>query len=207
MASEKSTNMAGMSISDNPPSYNHAQSSATKTARPQLSGQSNGPQLIFVEARYVGGKANPAKIYRHPGTEILYTHRSRTTTRYKPFDIPIYEQSPVEVISVDFERNLQDITDCILAKIVQDGDDLYYSGYATRVKVDGLSVAWQGQESMQRFYYNDQGFATTDCHTLLTGKNDEEVRTVFLKMAERGWRDRLVLFFHVGDTIKATWKS
>ncbi|KAL2065216.1 hypothetical protein VTL71DRAFT_2885 [Oculimacula yallundae] len=185
MASHISHNRGHISHTDRPPSYRQAQGSSTRSGNAPIPTQQFGKQLIFVETQYTSN-ASPAKVYRYPGTTNLFSNKPITNYCYSgPSIFPEYGKAPVEVISINMDQKIPEITSDIMTAMIKDNAIEYANGKSVSVELDGLSVAWQGQETVQSWS---------------AGRNEKEVKDIFTKMAERDWQDHLVIFYNVYET-------
>jgi len=118
--------------------------------------------------------------------------------------LPDFAPFPVEVIPIDLDQSIHDITKYIFEATLSENSDQYYSGHSWEAKVGSLAVCWQGQQTARRWETYDKKIkaAPGNCFTLLTGEKKHEVKNVFKKMALRGWQEHLVISYHLKGNIE-----
>ena len=152
MADSKNTNNKGdgMSISDVPPAYSDAEGSASENMTSLPQSKEFGEQLVFVETR-VDHNGDSEHIYRHPTSGTLYfiglwSYRNRR----KPARLPWFAPFPVEVVPIDLDQSIPEITKYIVDATLSENSDHYYSGQSFEARVGSLAVCWQGQQTARR---------------------------------------------------------
>ena len=160
-----------------PPTYNSIASAQTSMPRSDADEEA----IVFVEA--VVRDTHPSDTY---ATAYLYQRNGSIYHAHKKRGCFGSRDNRVQLVPIKKDIGYEALIDQIITgRCTEQNLDLVAGGWKTsKVEVSGLRVVWEDLREGDRKF-----------ETWLNGSSDAHFQVILKKMAQRGWKDRLVIHF------------